>query len=303
MPGSRLPTPATELWKLNATAITNKIVQQTLVRVTQIPQPVVKKPTAAPKLIRNGEVLPKPKLREEILAPGFHTDNTIKFGIMYALNPALDRQAAILGHADKSKLFIKLYHPPYGQAGGFEELKYPLEVDFSRQSCILSLNRWRKAVFQHYLGQGLQETSDSDWHQLEKDFIMEACSAQEEKARSKPVRTNRTIDGHNRLYSWMLISQDFNSCFAGRVLPGCSKPRPARRRTDLVIQHRRMRKEAKLFSRNTWENQEQFKERHTPPSATPIQRPASKSPKSQGPRYRRSMSSIPMPVQQKSDSK
>ena len=233
---SRIPTPTTGLRKLNITEYTTNMVKETLKSAAR-PKTSLKDTQPTSKVVL--------KRRKEIYAPGYLTDNQVRFDIMYSLNPNLDRTEAVIGHPSDAKLTIVLYKPPFGASGDPLHLTYPNEVHWERESSIRSLNKWRAAVFHHYLGLGPQQTSD--WHQMEKDFILEACAVREEQARSRPFKANKTADGHLRPYSWLAITNDFNCCFSGRKLPGYDEPRPARKRTDLVAQYCRMQEEAKPF--------------------------------------------------------
>ena len=269
---SRLPQPSgQELRKLNVTGYTTKMIQATLASATQIPR-ITKKPKASLR-DRQSNTKPTSKPREEIYAPGYLTHDQIRFGILCSMNPDIDRGAAVVGHVDEAKLSIVLYKPPFGAAGEPLRLKYFTEIHWDRESNIRSLNRWRESIFRHYLGLGLLQASD--WHQLEKDFVAEACKARQDQANSRASAKKKFAHGQVGKISWAAIAQDFNARFSGRKLPGCEEPRPTRKRTDLIVQNCRMQKDTGPFLSTPFDGQGPIQRRQSPalsPRASAIPR-------------------------------
>ena len=240
-PLSRLPQPSTELKKLNFSGYTTRLVQATLASAGNIPRTTAIK--SRPKLqdtAPESNLLSRP--RDEIFCPNYCTDDEIRHEIICSLNPNVDRAHAVLGNEDPAKVCIMLYRPPFGTAGEPLNLVYPIEVNWERESSIRNLNRWREAIFLHYMGLVLEKTPE--WHELELEFVTQACAARQEQAGSKLFVGNKS-------YSWRAIAEDYNACFSGRKLPGCKEPRPARKRTDLVAQNCRTQRAASPFRCST----------------------------------------------------
>lgn len=162
-----LPLPKSGFRKLNAmsTAITQptKSLQSTIKMAGSIPKATVRSaqdtPSAPPAIEAPRE--PKAKPKEEIYAPGYVTDDNVRFGVMRMLNPDIDRTPALVGCNEPEKLKIKLFHPPFGSAGEPLCFTYAGEVDWNSKTKIRALNRFRETVFKHHLGLSLlcDETS------------------------------------------------------------------------------------------------------------------------------------------------
>jgi len=239
-PVSRLPQPSMELKKLNLSGYTTKMVQATLASAENIPRTTAIK--SRPRLqdaAPESNLLSRP--RDEIFCPNYCSDDQIRHEIICSLNPNVDRAHAVLGNEDPAKVCIMLYKPPFGTAGEPLNLQYPVEVRWERDSSIRSLNRWRAAIFLHYMGLELEKAPE--WHELEIEFVTKACAVRQEQAGSKLFLRNKS----SRLYSWQAMAEDYNACFSGRKLPGFKEPRPARKRTDLVAQNCRTQRAASPF--------------------------------------------------------
>ena len=138
---------------------------------------------------------------------------------------------------------------------------------------------------------------------MEQEFVMEAFRVRLEQARIKPFAANKTADGYLRPYSWVAITRDFNSCFAGRKLPGCETPKSARKRTELISQYFRMQKEAEPFRSTVGDNHKPSYRRSGPspsPSVSSIPRPLARLASRELIRPRSVSSGIPRVVQKRS---
>ena len=133
---------------------------------------------------------------------------------------------------------------------------------------------------------------------------MEAFKVRLEQARTKPFAANKTADGYLRPYSWVAITHDFNSCFAGRKLPGCETPKSARKRTELISQYFHMQKEAEPFRSTVGDSQKKPSYRRSGPSPSPsissIPKPQARFASRELIRPRSVTSSIPRAIQRRS---
>ena len=157
--------------------------------------------------------------------------------------------AALLNHEDVSKLKVSLrnfYGSHFGTGidkiydGSNDHpnpvdflLVYPRKVDFFNTNSVRALNRWRNAIFGHYLGTGL-ETISQRWHSVENGYLMQAYAELEAQPIDHPVRLSQN------LRSWVGITRDFNNKFEGRIFPGEEKPRAPRTEEELRQQWNRL---------------------------------------------------------------
>ena len=98
---------------------------------------------------------------------------------------------------------------------------YPKNVDWFERDEVNALNRWRKAIFEHYLGP--TEVEEVEWHPLEDEFILREYSAmvKEVEERQDMVRVGEGVR------SWAMITRDFNRRFEGKRSEGAdSRLRP-----------------------------------------------------------------------------
>ena len=132
-------------------------------------------------------------------------------------NPNPDRSPAIVGEPDNSKRFVKLLNP-YGRPIGpdsqdpIAQLVYPKQVDWFERDDVSGLNKWRKAVFEHYLGPA--QIEEPEWHPLEDEFILREYGELVKQAEELQCFES----GVKNLPSWAKITRDFNRRFEGRKL-------------------------------------------------------------------------------------
>ncbi|KAL8790175.1 MAG: hypothetical protein Q9195_006502 [Heterodermia aff. obscurata] len=136
--------------------------------------------------------------------------------LMQQQNPHTDRSPAVVGEPDNSKRFIKLLNP-YGRPIGPEsqdpvpDLVYPKNVDWFEREDIAALNKWRKAVFEHYLG--AERGEEVGWCPEEDEFLL-----REYEELLKAVEEGRGIvEIGEGVPSWARITRGFNRRFEGRV--------------------------------------------------------------------------------------
>lgn len=145
---------------------------------------------------------------------------------MHQQNPNPDRSPAVVGEPDNSKRFIRLLNP-YGRPIGpdsqdpIAQMVYPKNVDWFERDEVNALNRWRKAVFDHYLGP--TEVEEVEWHPFEDEFVLREYSAM-----VKEVEERQDIVGMGEgVPSWATITRDFNRRFEGKRSEGAgSRLRP-----------------------------------------------------------------------------
>ena len=207
-----IPIPSsTGLRKLGAMGNPSKTMRTTLVSASANH---ISKSAAQ---IDSGRARSKP--REEIYAPGYLTDEKVRYQIMWALNPDIDTTPAVLGNKDPGKIRIKLYHPPFGTAGKPLSLTYS-EVNWDSPSEIQSLNRWRRTTFTHYLGPGFQNS-----HDLEKESTPEGSEVLENRAPTrKSKRTMARVPGGAD--SWAKVTEAFNMRFSNHELSCRDETKP-----------------------------------------------------------------------------
>ena len=94
---SRIPQPQiTDIEKHGVTGYTTRIVQATLGTATGIPRAAIKNPKSSLQAPRP-DARVEYNRREALIAPGYQTDDEIRFGILCSLNPNVDRSAAVAG--------------------------------------------------------------------------------------------------------------------------------------------------------------------------------------------------------------
>lgn len=81
------------------------------------------------------------------------------------------------------------------------------------------LNRWRKAIFDHYFGPAT-EAKEVISHPLEDAFVLGKYDALERAAEAKRFEAGRELP------SWARIARDYNATFEDKRLEGDGRPRP-----------------------------------------------------------------------------
>ena len=123
---------------------------------------------------------------------------------MHAQNPDVDRSPAVVGEPDNSKRYIRLLNPygvPIGDSQDpVAQMVYPKTVDWCDGEEVNGLNKWRKAVFEHYLGPA--QVEEMEWHPLEDEFVVREVQCWENAGKELP--------------SWAKVTRDFNRRFEGR---------------------------------------------------------------------------------------
>ena len=130
-------------------------------------------------------------------------------------NQTADRSPAVVGEPDNSKRFVKLLNPYGLPIPDSQDMVYPKEVDWFELDEVRALNRWRKAVFEHYLGPA-QIGEEIEWHPLEDEFVVREYGKLVEEA----GEIQSFGGGGKELPSWTKITRDFNRRFEGRRLEG-----------------------------------------------------------------------------------
>ena len=127
----------------------------------------------------------------------------------------------MVGEPNASKRFIMLLNPyglpigPESQDPPIAQLVYPKQVDWFERDEVSGLNKWRTAVFDHYLGPPATD-EEVDWHALEDEFLVREYGKLGRQAREMQC----VIGAGRELPSWARITRDFNRRFEGRRLEG-----------------------------------------------------------------------------------
>lgn len=109
---------------------------------------------------------------------------------------------------------------------------YPKQVDWFERDDIGGLNKWRMAVFEHYLGPSAT-IGEVEWHPLEDEFVLREYGKLVREAREMEC----VIGVGRELPSWARITRDFNRRFEGRKLEGAG----ARLRSEVTREMLRKR--------------------------------------------------------------
>ena len=151
--------------------------------------------------------------------------------IMRYQNCNVDRSPAEVGEPCSSKLVITLYSPrgrmirpanPIHDPKDGEPLRYPIKmstVDWMDKDRIRKLNRWRNAIFEHYLGP-YAKAEEIQPHPLEAAFVVGKYEALEKAVDGKRLEVERELPSLAR------IARDYNATFEGLSLDGDRQPRP-----------------------------------------------------------------------------
>ncbi|KAG7002024.1 hypothetical protein G7Y79_00029g063200 [Physcia stellaris] len=160
--------------------------------------------------------------------------------IMRYQNCNIDRSPAEVGEPCSSKLVITLYGPrgrtirpanPIHDPKDGEPLRYPIKMstaDWSDKDRIRKLNRWRNAIFEHYLGP-YAKAEEIQPHPLEAAFVVGKYEALEKAVDGKRFEVERELPSLAR------IARDYNATFEGLSLDGDRQPRPRMTREMLRV--------------------------------------------------------------------
>ncbi|MCJ1454556.1 hypothetical protein MMC28_004909 [Mycoblastus sanguinarius] len=160
---------------------------------------------------------------EEPPGPGDLTPHQME---MRRLNPNIDRSPAMLNREDRSLLTITL-NTPKGTTKTSKH-KWINNMNFGDAENVRELNRWRSQLFRRQFG--LARPPRIAYQPSERQWLTNRHRQYEQQriaAGDNPGQVDWTQ------MDWNQITADFNSTFAGRLVPGSSVIRPTRTRESL----------------------------------------------------------------------
>ena len=159
-----------------------------------------------------------------------------------ALNPGFDRHPAKVNQIDHTKLAIIVKRPaPYSPT----QLHYPYDVDWSDQTSITHLNRWRGSKLRYWYGRG----------SAKRPISTPIFFCNQEKAWLFREAGNENWEAGNRILKWAKLVKRFNQEFEGNLLQGCDVRRPARTSPQLrALYGRLLRNERDALGTENEEN-------------------------------------------------